>query len=114
MFGLAHPEGDAFHGAVPQNGIGPAIEGDPILNDMLGKLRLESDADAAIAQAHDVQRYITENAIWVPKPSNSRALRLMWPVIGNAYAFDSSAVGRNLWAENYINWWIDTSKAPLA
>jgi ABC-type transport system substrate-binding protein len=114
MFGLAHPEGDAFHGAVPQNGVGPAIEGDPILNDMLAKLRLEDDPDAAITQAHDVQRYITENAIWVPKPSNSRPLRLMWPVLANAYVFDSSAVGRNLWAENYINWWIDPSKAPLA
>jgi ABC-type transport system substrate-binding protein len=114
MFGLAHPEGDAFHGAVPANGVGSAIDGDPVLSELLGKLRLESDPDAAISLAHDAQRYLTENMIWVPKSSNSKALRLMWPVLGNAYAFDSSAVGRNLWAENYINWWIDTSKPPLA
>jgi hypothetical protein len=114
MFGLAHPEGDAFHGAVPESGVGPAIEGDPALNDLLAKLRLEADPEEAMTLAQDAQRYLTEHAIWVPKPSNSRPMRLMWPVLANAYAFDSSAVGRNLWAENYINWWIDSSKAPLA
>jgi ABC-type transport system substrate-binding protein len=114
IFGIAHPQGDAFHGSVPANGVGRAIDGDPVLNDMLAKLRLETDREASLTQAHDVQRYIAENVTFIPKPSNSKSLRLMWPVLGNAYAFDSSAVGRNLWAENYINWWIDTSKAPLA
>ncbi len=114
IFGIMHPEGDAFHGAVPKNGQGRAIDGDPELNDMLGKVRLETDHDKMISQIYDVQRYITENANFVPRPSNSKSLRLMWPAVANAYAFDSSVVGRNLWAENYINWWLDPSKPPLA
>jgi peptide/nickel transport system substrate-binding protein len=114
IFGLMHPEGDAFHGTVPPSGQGLAIDGDPTLSDMLAKVRLESDRQSMLTQIWDVQRYISENANYVPRPSNSKPLRLMWPVLGNAYAFDSSAVGRNLWAENYINWWIDTSKPPLA
>ena len=113
IFGIIHTQGDAFHGAVPANGEGRAIDGDPVLDDMLGKVRLETDRDAMISQIHDVQRDISENANVVPRPSNSTPLRVMWPVLGNAYAFDSSAVGRNLCAENYINWWIDTSKPPL-
>lgn len=114
IFGLMHPEGDAFHGAVPEDGVGSAIEGDPVLNEMLAKLRLEADPEASLTQVHDVQRYITQHALFIPKPSNSRPLRLMWPVIGNAYAFDSSVAGRNIWAENYINWWVDPSKPPIA
>ncbi len=113
IFGLMHPEGDAFHGTVPPSGQGLAIDGDPTLSDMLAKVRLESDRDSMLSQIWDVQRYISENANYVPRPSNSKPLRLMWPVLGNAYAFDSSAVGRNLWAENYINWWIDESKPPM-
>jgi ABC-type transport system substrate-binding protein len=114
IFGLVHPEGDAFHGALPPSGTGSAVDGDPTLSSMIGKARLETDPKAAISEVQDVQRYITENVTFVPRPSNSKALRLMWPIIGNAYAFDSSVVGRNLWAENYINWWIDSSKPPKA
>ena len=113
IFGLMHPEGDAFHGAVPANGQGSPIKGDPVLNDMLAKFRLETNREAAIKQSHDVQRYIAKNANYIPKPSNSKPLRLMWPAIANAYVYNSSSVGRNLWAENYINWWLDTTKAPF-
>ena len=31
--------------------------------------------------------------------------------LSNNYAVNSSTVGRNLWAENRINWWIDTTKS---
>ncbi len=108
-----HPEGDAFHGAVPANGQGSPIKGDPVLNDMLSKFRLETNREAAIKQSHEVQRYIAKNANYIPKPSNSKPLRLMWPAIANAYVYNSSSVGRNLWAENYIHWWMDTTKAPF-
>ena len=39
VYGLVHPEGDAFHGATPDGN--NAVKGDPKLSDMLGKLRQE-------------------------------------------------------------------------
>lgn len=112
LFGLMHPQGDAFHGAVPPNGVGPAIEGDPALNDLLSRFRLEGDREAAINLSHEAIRYATENAIYVPKPSHSKLLTVWWPIIANNNVFNSSAVGPNIWAESRINWWVDSSKRP--
>jgi peptide/nickel transport system substrate-binding protein len=112
LFGLMHPQGDAFHGAVRPDGTGPAIEGDPALNDLLERLRLEVDREASIGLTHDVIRYATENAIYVPKPGHSKLLTLWWPIIANNNVFNSSAVGPNIWAETRINWWLDSSKRP--
>jgi peptide/nickel transport system substrate-binding protein len=114
LYGLMHPQGDAFHGAVPPSGQGSAIDGDPTLTAMLEKLRGETDRNAAISQAHQVIQYSTENTIYIPKPSTSKFFTVWWPGISNNFSFNSSTVGANLWAENRIGWWIDTSKAPFA
>jgi ABC-type transport system substrate-binding protein len=111
LYGLMHPEGDAFHGAVNEQGTNSAIEGNPKLNTDLDKLRFESDREKAISLAHDIIKYATDQVIFIPKPSTSKFFTVWNPILANNFAFNSSTVGPNIWAESRINWWIDQSKA---
>ncbi len=114
LYGLMHPQGDAFHGAVPPNGQGLAIDGDPTLTDMLAKLRAETDKTSALSQTHAIIQYATQNTIFIPKPSTSKFFTVWWPAVSSNFAFNSSTVGANIWAETRLPWWIDTTKAPYA
>jgi ABC-type transport system substrate-binding protein len=111
VYGLLHPEGDAFHGVTP-DGRDP-IKGDPKLNDMLAKMRMETDKNKAQEGMKEVQRYVAQQAYHIPKPSNSIPLTVWWPAISNLFAFTSSPVGANRWAEHNLAWWIDTTKPPF-
>jgi ABC-type transport system substrate-binding protein len=111
VYGLLHPEGDAFHGVTP-DGRDP-IKGDPKLNDMLAKMRLETDKNRAQEGMKEVQRYVAQQAYHIPKPSNSIPFTVWWPAIANVAAFTSSPVGANRWAEHNLAWWVDTTKPPF-
>lgn len=111
VYGLLHPEGDAFHGATP-DGNNP-IKGDPKLTDMLGKLRHETDRAKAQEGMKEVQRYVAQQAYHIPKPSNSIPFTVWWPSIGNLFAYTSAASGASRWAEHNLAWYIDPSKPPL-
>jgi ABC-type transport system substrate-binding protein len=113
LYGLMHPSGDAFHGAVREDGTGNAIEGNPKLNEDLAKLRAETDRNKALSLTHDIIKYATDQAIYIPKPSNSKFFTVWWPAISNNFAFNSSTVGPNIWAETRVNWWLDTTKPPF-
>ena len=54
--------------------------------------------------------YLPDQAIYVPKPSTSKFFTVWNPTISNNFAVNSSSVGRNLWAENRIGCWLDTTK----
>jgi ABC-type transport system substrate-binding protein len=111
VYGLMHPEGDAFHGATPDGR--DAVKGDPKLNDMLAKLRQEVDKNKANDGMKEVQRYLAQQMYYIPKPSTSIPFSVWWPAIGNVGAYTSSPVGANRWAEHNLQWWIDTTKAPF-
>jgi peptide/nickel transport system substrate-binding protein len=111
LYGMFHPQGDAFHGATP-DGLN-AVKGDPKLNDQLAKLRQETDKNKAQEGVKDVQRYLAQQAYIIPKPTNSIPFTLWWPSIGNVLAYTSSPVGANRWAEHNLAWWIDQSKPPF-
>jgi ABC-type transport system substrate-binding protein len=112
LYGLMHPEGDAFHGALAEGGQS-AVDGDPKLNADLARLRTETDRNKAVDLTHDIIRYSTENAVYIPKPSNSKFFTIWWPAIGNLFTQNSSTVGANIWCETRLNWWIDQSKPPF-
>lgn len=113
LFGLMHPEGDAFHGAISPDGTGQAVRGDPKLNADLARLRAESDRERAVALTRDIIRYATQNAVYIPKPTHSKAFSVWWPAVSNINAYASSNVGPNIWAETRLNWWLDTTKPPF-
>jgi ABC-type transport system substrate-binding protein len=111
VYGLVHPEGDAFHGATPDGK--DAVKGDPKLSEMLSKLRQETDKNKVNDGMKEVQRLMAQQMYFIPKPSNSIPFTVWWPAIGNVGAYTSSPVGANRWAEHNLQWWLDTTKAPF-
>lgn len=112
LFGIAHRDGVAFHGATPDGR--NAAQGDPKLNDAIDKLRQETDRQKAQSMVHDFIRYYTQQMYLVPRPTVAKALALWWPSIGNVGAFNTVPSGGNIWAEQRLNWWLDTSKPPIS
>jgi ABC-type transport system substrate-binding protein len=111
MLGSWHPGGSSFHGFTPDGN--NATEGDPTLTAMIEDTAAEFDRDTQIAKAHDIIRYITEHAYFIPRPTVAPTDELYWPAL--------SGVGwRERWpnnalpAEEAIDWWIDETKAPFA
>lgn len=112
LFGVAHRDGVAFHGATP-DGLN-ASEGDSKLDADIDAIRQETDRERQIALVHDAIRYYTEMTYMVPRPTVAKALGLWWPVIGSNGAFNTVPSGGNIWVEQRLNWWLDTSKPPGA
>jgi hypothetical protein len=111
MLGSWHPGGSSFHGFTPDGN--NATEGDPTLTAMIEDTAAEFDRDTQIAKVHDIIRYITEHAYFIPRPTVAPTYELYWPAL--------SGVGwRERWpnnalpAEEAIDWWIDETKAPFA
>jgi hypothetical protein len=50
----------------------------------------------------------------VPRPVIAKGLGVWWPAIGNNGAFNTVPSGGNIWVEQRLNWWLDTSKPPGA
>jgi ABC-type transport system substrate-binding protein len=111
LFGLLDVNGDAFHGATTDGS--NAVKGDAKLNADLDALRRETDHDKLVGGVRDVIRYATQQAYFIPKPSNPKFFTIWWPAIGNLQAFNSSVVGANIWAEDRLAWWIDQTKPPF-
>ncbi len=111
LYGILHPEGDTPHGATVDGS--SATKGDPKLNADLAKLRQETDRERAISLTHDVVRYVTQQAYMIPKPTNPKPFSVWWPAIGNLGYYRSSVAGPNRWVEEYLDWWLDTSKPPF-
>jgi ABC-type transport system substrate-binding protein len=111
VYGLVHPEGDAFHGASPDGN--NWVKGDPKVNDTLAKLRQETDKAKVQSGLKEMQQYLAQQAYYIPKPSNSIPFTVVWPALANYNAFTSSPVGASRWAEHNLAWWIDQSKPPF-
>jgi hypothetical protein len=101
-----HKDGSAFHGMTPDGR--NAHLGDPKVNDMVDRIKRETDRPSQVKQVHELTRYMTEQAYYIPRPSTSKPLSLWWPAIGNV------GVDRN-YPGGSVNrhWWVDASKAPL-
>lgn len=112
LFSRGHPDGISYIGITP-DGRNPQ-RGDPRLNDMLVKLRGEFDVKKQESMIHDILRYYTGQVYDIPRPAVVKAFRVVWPVIGNEGVFISYPGGRNIWVEERLHWWQDSSKPPLA
>lgn len=110
-YNILHRDGVAFHGATTDGK--NAHLGDAKLNDIIEKALAEPDAERRDALIHDTQRYAAEQAYLIPKASVAKAYSLWWPAVSN-YGFHNSYVsGSSIPAEQRINWWLDTTKAPV-
>jgi ABC-type transport system substrate-binding protein len=110
LFGTLHRDGALFHGLTPDGN--RAHLGDPKLNEMIEKVKLETERPKQQALVHDVIRYATGQAYNIPRPATSKNFNVWWPVIGNLGVYPNYS-GGHLLIEPTFHWWIDSSKPPL-
>jgi ABC-type transport system substrate-binding protein len=87
-------------------------DGDPKLNDLTVKINAEYDVKKQQALMHELIRYVTGMSYEMPQPSATRPFSLWWPVLANNGVW-TTYPGTNTW-QTRSQWWIDTTKAPLA
>ena len=105
-----HKDGERFHGLTPDGR--SAHLGDPRLNDMVDKVKVEFDMKKQQDMVHEVIRYVAQKAYNVPATYARLAFDLSWPVIGNYGVYRTYNSGSTV-GESRLNWWIDDTKAPL-
>jgi peptide/nickel transport system substrate-binding protein len=111
MLGSWHSTGGSFHGLTPTGN--DAFAGDPKLDAMIEEIQSEFDNKKQISLSHDLIRYMTGQTYMIPRPVANRAYEVWWPVIGNI-GIKERWPNNAIWTESAIDWWIDTSKPPLA
>jgi ABC-type transport system substrate-binding protein len=109
-FTFVHKNGGRFHGLTPDGK--NAHMGDPKLNDMIDKLKLEFDRSKQIEQSHEIIRYFTGQSYYIPRATGVPVMTLSWPALENVGVYQQSP-GESLWNERNLHWWINSNKAPL-
>jgi hypothetical protein len=56
---------------------------------------------------------MTGQAYMIPRPVANRGYTVFWPAIANVGTQERWAQNNATWSEEYINWWIDSTKAPF-
>jgi ABC-type transport system substrate-binding protein len=111
LYNQFHKAGGAFRGMALEGGT--TVDGDPFLNDLTEKITAEFELEAQQALVHELARHATEASYYVPRISVAKAYTVWWPAVGNVGAFSSYA-NSAFWIDQRRNWWIDSTKAPLA
>jgi ABC-type transport system substrate-binding protein len=81
--------------------------GDPELDALIEKGRVERDVEAQRTIVYDIQRYLAQKWYGAYLPGMGAAFVVAWPVLGNFQVFrDTTRMNRGIW--------VDDTKAPLA
>jgi ABC-type transport system substrate-binding protein len=99
--------GVTFHGYSLDGGSGKT--GDPGINTILEKARIEMDTEARKSLVHEAQQYLGK-AMWsLMEPGQADTFMLSWPGVKNQRVFDSACAN---WEKYQM--WLDTTKKPFA
>jgi peptide/nickel transport system substrate-binding protein len=79
--------------------------GDPQVDSMIEKARVEQDADKRSALVNDLQRYLAKAQYQLSSPGGATGFVLGWPCLGNFRVWRQ--------ARNNYRWWIDETKPPF-
>jgi ABC-type transport system substrate-binding protein len=110
LFAFTNPKGTNYHGASTD---GKNLDqGDAKLTGLVNNLINEFDNKKQQDITHEVIRYYTQQVYSISRPSNTPGYTLGWPVLGNL-GLNSTYVGGSV-LDPWLNYWIDTSKPPLA
>ena len=86
------------------------FSGDPALEDMLNKARIEMDSDKRRGLVHDMQRYLAKAMYAIPhEPGDATIFYLTWPALQNFQVFQGDRRGATAAVHS---WWIDETQAP--
>ena len=118
FYAMFHKDSGDYQGVSPD---GRNVEqGDPKLNELIEKMKVEFDEKKAQTLFYDAQRLIAGQAYVVPNAGSVKTFGIAWPAVGNMGVFNSygspTPGGTGVtasWAEQYHSWWVDSTKAPL-
>ncbi len=110
LFTFVHKEGGRFHGMTPDGK--NAHLGDPKLNKDIERISAEFDREKQVALTHDLIRYFTGQAYYIPRPGHTKGFTLTWPALAD-YTTYLRPPSDNQWSGRNIHWWIDSTKPPL-
>jgi peptide/nickel transport system substrate-binding protein len=99
-------------GGVTFHGFGTNKGGDPALDDIIAKARLEFDDNKRKSLVWDAQKYLGK-AMWaLSQPGGANTFNLAWPAVGNYFAWTNHTWGpAAYWT---YKMYVDPTKAPLA
>jgi ABC-type transport system substrate-binding protein len=82
--------------------------GDPLLDAMIEKARLELDSERVRSLAFDIQRYLAKAMYQILPPGGATSFRMTWPCVRNYLAFLHPS-------SQYYHYrvWIDETQPPL-
>lgn len=112
MFSVQHARGPRFHGGSP-DGNNPHL-GDPKVNDLIDKIRVEFDVKKQYDLTHEMLRYWTGQSYMFPSPPHTAlAYSLNWPILQNLGVY-RAYTGNNSRTAAYANYWLDETKPPVS
>jgi peptide/nickel transport system substrate-binding protein len=82
--------------------------GDPQVNSMIERARLERDTEKRRTLVYDIQRYLAGKMYGMTLPGGSTGFTLAWPALANFQVWNGPQVWR------HYQLWIDETKAPFA
>jgi peptide/nickel transport system substrate-binding protein len=80
--------------------------GDPQVDALFEKGRLERDTEKRRQIVYEIQRYLAKPMYAMRLPGMARAFLVAWPCVGNFQLYEG--------ARQNHQWWVDDTKAPLA
>src|SRR5581483_5921407 len=110
MYATMNSNGALFHGMTPHGK--NAHLGDPKVNDLTDRMRLEFYLQKRQTLTHELIRYMTQQFYDIPRPGTSKNYHLYWPVIQNLGVYRTYP-GGNAVQETTVNWWYDPTKPPV-
>ena len=93
---------------------GNAKSGDPELNSMIEKIRLEPDDETRLSIVHDIQRYLAKAQWGMLYPGGANGFSLAWPALRNYQVWEGPALSGGASFYDSYRHWLDQTKAPFA
>ena len=84
--------------------------GDPAVDALIDKAKLETDSKQQVALLGDIQRYLAKMQYSVTKPGNADTFLMAWPAVKNYATFQGDSRAIN---DYYYTWWLDENEAPI-
>ncbi len=104
MYGLYNASGSQFSGFDPQ-GQG-TFKGDPVLDDLTARMKVEFDVQKRYALAHELQKYDAKTQYYTLFDGGANGFDLVWPAVENWAVYKGG-----IFLEYYL--WVNDQKLPL-
>jgi peptide/nickel transport system substrate-binding protein len=83
------------------------LAGDPQLDGLIEKARLEPDNDRRLALVFDIQRYLGKSMWGLLQAGGATGFTMAWPALSNYGVYQATA------GWGHYRWWLDDTKAPF-